>query len=341
MYGVNGKQLTKQYKEYLSDYRQWKQREHAPIYTLYASNLGERLSMDETCLSQGELYTIVTNKAAHQGKGSLVAIIRGTKSEEVIYWLCKIPLSMRNQVKEITIDLSPSMQLIAQQAFPSAVIVSDRFHVQKLMNEAISDLRVDYRWQAIDQENAEIELAREVGRKFTPHVFENGDTRRQLLARSRHIVMKHRSKWTDSQRRRAEILFEHYPAIAEAYEVSMELTDIYNKTRIKKSKLREIEKLSGEARRRALHAAKERVRGVALMKLARWYERVDGLNCKFFNSVITTMQNNYGSIVRYFDNRSTNASAESFNAKVKAFRSQFRGVRDIPFFLFRLSSIFA
>ncbi len=31
------------------------------------------------------------------------------------------------------------------------------------------------------------------------------------------------------------------------------------------------------------------------------------------------MQNNYRDIVNYFDNRSTNASAESFNAKIKAF----------------------
>ena len=46
-------------------------------------------------------------------------------------------------------------------------------------------------------------------------------------------------------------------------------------------------------------------------------------------------------IVDNFDNRSTNASAESFNAKVKAFRAQFRGVRDIPFFVFRLTKIFA
>ncbi|WP_229335548.1 transposase [Flavobacterium sp. ALJ2] len=45
--------------------------------------------------------------------------------------------------------------------------------------------------------------------------------------------------------------------------------------------------------------------------------------------------------MNYFDNRSTNTSAESFNAKVKAFRSQFRGVRNIDFFLFRLSNLFA
>ena len=46
-------------------------------------------------------------------------------------------------------------------------------------------------------------------------------------------------------------------------------------------------------------------------------------------------------ILNYFDNRSTNASAESFNAKIKAFRAQFRGVRNVDFFLFRLTQIYA
>ena len=146
--------------------------------------------MDETCLSQGELYTIVTNKSAKGKQGSLIAMIKGTKSDVVLYYLRKLPRSLRLNVKEITIDLSPSMKLIAKSAFPNADIVSDRFHVQKLMNEAISDLRVDYRWQAIDIENSEISLAKEIGWKFIPHTFRNGDTRRQLLARSRHIVMK-------------------------------------------------------------------------------------------------------------------------------------------------------
>ncbi|WP_299063766.1 transposase [uncultured Polaribacter sp.] len=46
-------------------------------------------------------------------------------------------------------------------------------------------------------------------------------------------------------------------------------------------------------------------------------------------------------ILNYFYNRSTNASAESFNFKIKAFRTQFRGVRNIEFFLFRLTNIYA
>lgn len=51
------------------------------------------------------------------------------------------------------------------------------------------------------------------------------------------------------------------------------------------------------------------------------------------------MQNYYETILNYFVNRETNAFAESFNAKIKAFRAQFRGVGDIPFFIFRLCKL--
>ena len=43
----------------------------------------------------------------------------------------------------------------------------------------------------------------------------------------------------------------------------------------------------------------------------------------------------------YFEERLTNASAESFNAKIKAFRSQLRGVADLKFFMFRLARLYA
>ncbi|MDR3251914.1 MAG: transposase, partial [Tannerella sp.] len=49
----------------------------------------------------------------------------------------------------------------------------------------------------------------------------------------------------------------------------------------------------------------------------------------------------YEEILNFFIKRSTNASAESFNAKIKNFRASLRGVNDMDFFLFRLSKIFA
>lgn len=314
MFGVDPGLLSRQYKLHLSNFPDWKEEKYNAEFMLFKKNMGTHLSIDETSLSQGELYTIVTNKAAKGKKGSLVAIIRGVKSENVIFALSQLPDNKRKMVQEMTLDLSPTMKLISRKCFPNASLVCDRFHVQRLMNEAVNDLRISYRWQAIDLENTEIQLGKEIGQRYIPHVFQNGDTRRQLLARSRHIVLKNSSKWTQSQIQRAEILFEEYPEIKMAYDVSAELTQIYN-LKIKKE--------------------------VALTKFAHWYNKVDNLNCKFFKSVIQTMQNNYRDIVNYFDNRSTNASAESFNAKIKAFRSQFRGVKDIPFFIFRLANIFA
>lgn len=313
-YCVSPKKLNRVYKDVVSGFNDWNQLSHAEQYVLYKENLGPRLSIDETCLSQGEVYTILTNKDGHGKSGSLVAIVKGTKSESVISALNRMPRGKRLKVEEITMDLSPSMMLIARRCFPNARQVNDRFHVQKLMSEAVSSLRTDYRWQVLEEENAEIALCREEGRKFVPNVLRNGDTHRQLLARSRHILLKNRSKWTKSQKERAEVLFEYYPYLEQAYNLSMELTGIYNSSKTPEG---------------------------ALSKLAKWYDKLEKHECKYFNKVIETMQNHYLTIVEYFRNRATNASAESFNAKVKLFRSQFRGVSDIPFFIFRLTKLFA
>ena len=76
--------LSTQYKEHFSDYRQWEQLSHAGDWLLFDENLGESLSIDETCLSSGEVYTFLTNKAGKGGRGTLVAVVGGTKAEDVI-----------------------------------------------------------------------------------------------------------------------------------------------------------------------------------------------------------------------------------------------------------------
>ena len=124
---------------------------------LFGKNLGKYLSLDETSLSNGELYTILTNKSAKGKKGAIIAIIKGTKALEIIAILSKIPESRRNIVKEITVDMAGSMNLIAKKCFPKTEIVTDRFHVQKLASEAVQEERIRLRWKIIDQENNEIE----------------------------------------------------------------------------------------------------------------------------------------------------------------------------------------
>ncbi|EFL45286.1 transposase [Prevotella disiens FB035-09AN] len=287
---------------------------HARDWLLFDENLGESLSIDETCLSSGEVYTFLTNKAGKGGRGTLVAVVRGTKAEDLIRVLEKIDHSKRKTVKEITLDLSSSMMIIARTVFPKALIISDRFHVQKLYYDALDDMRIAYRWMARDRENEEMKEAKAKNETYKPFRYSNGDTRKQLLARAKFILTKHKSKWTESQRLRAEIIFENYPELKKAYDLAMELTDIYNAGSIKDA---------------------------ARLKLARWFNKVEKLGVDNFYTVIDTFKNHYDSILNFFVNRATNANAESFNAKVKAFRAQFRGVTDIPFFLYRLMKLCA
>lgn len=217
-------------------------------------------------------------------------------------------------VKEVTLDMAGSMKLIAKKCFPNAMQVVDRFHVQKLASEALQDLRIQHRWEAIEQENNLLTEAKEKKLKPEIEVFENGDTRKQLLARSRYLLYKSREKWTSSQKQRAEILFSQYPNIEKAYHLADGLRKIYSQN-IQKS--------------------------VAMLKLAHWFREVEESGFKSFSVLMKTIMNHYSDILSYFDQRSTNASAESFNAKIKSFRLQLRGVKDKSFFLFRLSKLFA
>ena len=241
-------------------------------------------------------------------------MIKGTKAETVIKILHKIPLEQRKQVKEVTLDMAGNMGLIVKKSFPNAVQVIDRFHVQKLALDALQEIRIKHRWEAIDLENDAIEIARSKSLKHTPEVLPNGDTLKQLLARSRYLLYKPSEKWTQNQAERAKILFERYPDIEKAYKLCQNLAWIFNNTKNKTS---------------------------ALIRLAKWDEKVRQAAFKSFNTIARTMAIHYKNILNYFDNRSTNASAESFNAKIKAFRAQFRGVRNVEFFLFRLTNIYA
>lgn len=281
---------------------------------MFPDNIGSHLSLDETALSQGELYTILTNKQAKGGKGALVAMIKGVRSEDVIKILKKIPKEKRDKVEEITLDMAATMEKIASKSFPKANLVTDRFHVQKLAFEALQDLRIMHRWEAIEQENNEKALCKEEDKEYIPNILENGDTLKQLLARARYLLFKQENKWTPKQRHRAEILFNHFPDLKIAYNLCRELTSIYQTTKTK---------------------------GVAYTKLAKWYNKIEKADFKTFGTVSRSIQSHYKNILNFFNNRSTNAAAESFNAKIKGLRSMFRGVKNIPFFLYRVTKIYA
>ena len=313
-YHIDSHTFEKQYKETLSGFRQWDQLGHADEWLLFPENIGLRLAIDESSLSNGELYTFVTNRDARTRERSLVAIVAGTKSEDVIAVLERIGEERRHAVKEVTLDLSDSMRKIVRSAFPKANRVIDRFHIQKLACDAVQELRIKHRWEAIQQANDGMEEARLCGVDYVPFRFPNGDTRKELLMRSRHLLFKSAEKWTGRQKQRAAILFEEYPDIRTAYGLCHSLRMIFSKNTIKDA---------------------------ARLSMAKWYNKVEDAGFHSFNVIAATFYEHYDEILNFYNNRASNAMAESFNAKIKLFRANLRGVADKKFFLFRIAKLYA
>ena len=301
LYGV--KRLERAYKEVLSGY----DAETAPEELFFPGNLGKRMAIDETSLIKGDLYTILTNKET----GKLVALMQGTKASEITEKLMRhLSAEKRMQVEEVTLDMDDGFDWVTRQCFPNSEKVVDRFHVQKLVTECMQTLRITERQKILTQRRE----AKKVKTGFREVPYENGDTPRQLLARSRYLLFKSSSSWTEGQKARAVILFREYPDMLRAYELSQQLKKLYDK---------------------------KMTREVAAILLRQWCVDCEDSQIPEMQDAGASVLRHEGRILNFWNNRATNAFAESFNAKIKGFRGMLRGVSDIKFFLFRCQVYFS
>lgn len=280
---------------------------------LYPENLSSQISIDEVSVSQGELYTFVTSKLGRGKKRTIIASIKGTKAKDIINVLSKIPEASRNQVKEVTLDMAKNMESSIKNSFLKADIVTDRFHVVKLVIDALQHIRIKHRWAEIDQENKMLSLAKKEGLQYSQRLLSNGDSFKQLLARSRYILAKNSKTWTKNQEERSVLLFREFPVLKKAYNHVMCFRNIYE------------------------NQSKEKAR----QQFEDWIIKSESLGINEFNSSANSIKYHLDNILNFFNNRNTNANAESFNAKIKLFRANQRGVVDTKFFLFRLQNLFA
>ena len=256
-HGIDGDYLGQVYKDHLSDFEHWEQKSHAKEWILIAKNMGMHLSIDESMYC-GRLYTFLSNKDAHGGRGSIIAIIEGVRAETVLRWLLELPRELREGVLDVSMDFSDSMKLIAGRAFPNAKISLDRFHVFQDLNrhfmKSFSDIR-DRILVEIKHEKAafykKVEQCvksrksyrakhpkRYKGRKrgckvkyrkkdFKPSRMKNGESKLDFLRRSFHTLRTNPDKWSDEQWERMNILFEEYPELKEAFDLKEEFRKLY------------------------------------------------------------------------------------------------------------------
>ena len=106
---------------------------------MFWKNIEPNQSIDETSLSDGELYTIVSNKDVHGRKGAIVAIVQGTKVEDVVTALQRILWWERAMVLEVTMDFSDCQTSTLNHM---VLQVPRDFHIISIEDEVVSTFSI-------------------------------------------------------------------------------------------------------------------------------------------------------------------------------------------------------
>lgn len=79
---------------------------------------------------------------------------------------------------------------------------------------------------------------------------------------------------------------------------------------------------------------------IVRLKPARWFKELKQFDPIRFRTVIDICKTHNNNIVNYFNNWLTNASEESFIAKIKDLKQPFRKINNTTFFLFRFNALY-
>lgn len=286
-----------------------------PIFKV--ENFGTEMNIDDKNLG-GEGYTILSNNETNK----IAVMIKSTRSEHLKKVLDTVPSKVRRNVKSLAKDLAPVYDWVARQYFSFADRVADKFHVLKLGFEAVQAVRIKLRQSVLRTERKLTEArkkAKKAGKnyqmlpKFKNERLQNGDTRKQLLARSRGLLFKFPTQWSKLQTERAKVLFSEYAELKQAYYLMIQFRTFYN--------------------------CRDPL--TAKHSLEKWLHVVDESDLSELKNFAFIVKNHRPEIMNYFENLRTNAKAETLNSHIQRFFINNYGIRNRDFFHFRISSYFS
>jgi len=316
-----GKTLYTWYRQNLSGYVEavssgsWgkdnfigKDKKEKIVPILKAENFGQEMALDEKMIDE-EFYTVMTNRQT----GKIALLAETMRIDELSSLIDKIP-EVRQEVKEITLDMSPSYEKFCEQNFSSAIPITDKFHVVKHIVEAVQAVRTRLKQEELSALPLTAKERKEVEKETR---LINGETRIEMLARSRYLLFKMQGKWTPSQQKRASLLFDTFPVLRTVYFLTQQIRQWLDKKNVGKPPW-EIER-----------------------QLIAWYDEADQHNIPEVQNLIRLIGHHEEKIMNYFIKGKTNAKAEGMNSKIQRFITANYGVRDKDFFMYRLARYYS
>jgi len=326
--GMSAKKLQRWYQQVLSGFAQAVESGKIGIHNLRVKqqgevkeiavpileekNLGAQMAVDEKTIN-GVCYTILSNR-----KTSKIALMAATlKTSDLMQLIKLFDIEKRMQVKSLSRDMAPNYDWFGRQAFMNAYHVIDKFHVVKNIVEQLQAIRIRYR----QMELAKRREANQNKQKYPETNLPNGDTILQLLARSRGLLFLLPHQWSEQQKQRAQILFEHYPEIKIAYHLVLRIRQWFNPPKGKTT----YQTTRDKKKEQLITLIKEFIKsGIEEIK-----------------NIAFLIKRNIGQIINYFIAKETNAKAEALNQNLQRFINVNYGARNSDFFLYRVKIHFA
>lgn len=314
--------ISKQYigtmSEFAKDKKKWweKYKNIANRWYVNRDAIWEYICLDEKHV-KNQFYTWVSNKNWKR----LVSWIKWIGADKIIFklkrWLWK---PARDYVKEVAVDMSNWMEKIAREVFKMAIIITDRFHVRKLVNELMGAVKNRTKLKISKDFEEAKKKASKNKKKFEPKRYWTvgySETKLELISRAHYQIRENKKDWNRNQKRRWRIMkkigcFKWLIAI---YELNVELYEIYeNKLHNKETATIEI---------------------VSWIKKARKYRRVPELL-----HIANSVENRLDTITNYFISRHSNWYAEGFHSRLSRLVSNNRWFVDEDYMVYRFIKAF-
>lgn len=316
---------------YKTEYKKITRNKKVRVPICVLENFGPNMCIDDKNLGEYG-FTILSNLDT----GKIAFMIETRKSGIINEALKKnVPEHIRLKVKILTKDLAQNYESVREFSFPHSTGVADKFHVVKLGIQSISDLRVYYRQEEMTKERMRKEAhkcnearnrdsAQQFGKEYTtkkcppPQRMRNGETLLQVLSLTNRALSQFQVKWGKDMKERVEILFENFPRIKEIYKYISAFRGIYNAKEFGENSFKK-----------------------ARISLEKWFKSVGASEITEIQNFSHTVKHHRKEILSYFKTGNTNAYAESLNAKLQRFLRDNFGIKNLDFFLWRISKIFS
>ncbi len=142
----------------------------------------------------------------------------------------------------------------------------------------------------MQQSNNEMEEAKLNDKPYISFLYSNGDTRKELLIRSRYLLFKSANNQTEQQKERLQYYLKNIPILKK-------LT-------------------TGLCHSLRMIFSKNMIKDTAKISITRRYNKVEEAGLHSFNVIAATFYEQYDKILNFYNNCSSNALMESFNAKI-------------------------